>query len=127
MQDPNADCERLFAANEAAQNDTLNPEWCEVNTANWIVTNMLSQEGLVGTPAEPKSLQPRITPPPPPPPPRPPMPPPPPRALNIVPATPDVLDGMADPGAGAANAAIGFACFVALVCAGSLSAMISFN
>lgn len=88
---------------------------------------MLPQVGLVGTPQAPKSLVPRITPPPPPPPPRPPMPPPPPGALNVVPATPDILDGMNDPGANAAHAAVGFACFVALVCACSLSAMISFS
>eukprot|EP00892_Ulva_mutabilis_P005862 jgi/Ulvmu1/3648/UM017_0062.1 len=127
LKDPNMDCERLFAANEAAQNDTLNPEWCESNTADWVVSNMLPQVGLVGTPQAPKSLVPVISPPPPPPPPRPPMPPPPPRAFNIVPVTPDVLDGKTDPGANGATAAFGFACFVAVVCAATLSAMISFT
>lgn len=88
---------------------------------------MLPQVGLVGSPQAPKSLQPRVTPPPPPPPQRPPMPPPPPRSLNIVPVTRDVINGVDEPGASGANAAIGFACFVALVCAASLSAMVSFS
>lgn len=122
LQDNTTDCARLFAANGDRQNTTLNREWCEENTAGWVVANMLPQVGLVGTPEDPKTLQPRVTPPPPPspPPPSPPPPPPPARA-------PDVLVGMIDSGAMRVNTAVGFVSLAALVCAGSLTAAMSFS
>lgn len=77
MQFDIANCYGNFATNAATQGQVPNKQWCEVDTADWIVTNTLPQNNITGTPQTPMSLDPTVTAPPPPPPPPPPFPPPP--------------------------------------------------
>lgn len=70
-------CYGNYASNAAQQGQTPSKQWCEVDTANWIIANTLPQNNITGTPQQPMSLDPTVTAPPPPPPPPPPFPPPP--------------------------------------------------